>query len=165
MRKRLAARPTAQPPATVVDGYWSGAHTLSRLRFHLVFVPKSRRRVLTEPVAGRLTQMLRQACEVNAWGLHEINVQPDHVHLLLQVSPTDCLASVMQQLKGGTARLLRAEFPDLEEFLWGNSFWADGYFADSIGRVQEDMVRAYIREQGRTALRVSRPSKLKKPKL
>ena len=65
---------------------------MHRLQFHPVGVPKYknakyRKRVLHGPVAVRLAGLLRQACEAHAWGLHELSVQPDHVHLLLQVSP------------------------------------------------------------------------------
>ena len=148
MRKRSAPRPAGHAPDTSPgSGYWTGAHTTHRLRFHLVWVPKYRRRVLDAPVAARLTGLLRQACEVKAWGLVELNVQPDHVHLLLQVTPCDCIADVMQSLKGGTSRVLRVEFPHLEEFLWGESFWADGYFAETVGQQEEAVVRAYIRSQ------------------
>lgn len=145
MRKPQARRSSRQ--GTSAGGYWTGAHTTHRLRFHLVWVPKYRRRVLEKAVAERLTELLHQACEVKAWGLVELNVQPDHVHLLLQVTPCDCIADVMHTLKGGTARVLRAEFPDLEEFLWGESFWADGYFAETVGQQEEARVRDYIRHQ------------------
>ena len=82
----------------------------------------------------------------------ELNVQPDRVHLLLQVTPCDCLADVMHALKGGTARILRVEFPELEEFLWADrfwadSFWADSYFAETVGQQEEARVRDYIRNQ------------------
>ena len=130
---------------------------MHRLRFHLVWTPKYRRSVLQEPVVSRLTALLRQACEVNEWGLHELSIQPDHVHLLLQVSPTDSIYSVLQTLKGGTSRLLRREFPELEEFLWRDSLWGDGYFAESVGQQEEAIVRAYIRNQGRP--RQPRPRK------
>lgn len=141
-RTRKQAAPTSD-----TSGYWTGAHTLHRLRFHLVWTPKYRRRVLGETVATRLTELLHQACEVKEWQLHELSVQPDHVHLLVQVSPTDSISSVMQSLKGGTARALRLEFPELEEFLWGESFWGDGYFAESVGQQEEAVLRAYIRHQ------------------
>jgi len=80
---------------------------------------------------GKL-RFLRQACEVNRWGLEELAIQPDHVHLLVQVQPkysvsTIMVCTIMKRLKGGTSRVLRAEFPDLAEFLWGNSLWAVGY--------------------------------------
>ena len=143
MRKRVTPRLTAQ--AAAPGSYWTGGHTRHRLRLHLVWIPKYRRRVLEEPLATRLTQLLRQACEVKAWGLIEINVQPDleinvqpdPVHLLVQVSPSEAIADVVNLLKGGTARRLRVEFPELEEFLYapegitsyaGDSFWSDGYF-------------------------------------
>ena len=72
---------------------------------------------------------------------------PDHVHMLIQIPPRDSLAHVMQILKGGTSKKLREEFPELEEFLWGDSFWADGYFAESVGMLSEAAVRQYIKEQ------------------
>jgi len=67
--------------------------------------------------------------------------------MLIQVEPSVSVAQVVQVLKGGTSIKIRQEFPEMEEFLWGTSFWADGYFAESIGTVQEEMIRKYIREQ------------------
>ena len=130
-------------------GYWTGTHTLHRLRFHLVWTPKYRRRVLEGAVAARLTALLHEACEIKDWQIHELSVQPDHVHLLLQVSPTDSIFSVMQVLKGGTSGRLRTEFPHLEEFLWGKHFWGEGYFAETVGQKEEAVLRAYIRNQGK----------------
>ena len=59
------------------------------------------------------------------------------------------MAEVAQRLKGGTSRVIRKEYPELEEFLWGDSFWAAGYFAETVGKVDEEVVRRYIREQRR----------------
>jgi putative transposase len=149
MVKPRASRTRKQVSAgSEASGYWAASHTLHRLRFHLVWTPKYRRRVLEGPVAARLTELLQQACEVKEWGLHELSVQPDHVHLLVQISPSDSVMNVMQILKGGTSRRLRQEFPELEEFLWGDSFWGDGYFAESVGQKEEAVLRAYIRNQG-----------------
>jgi putative transposase len=67
--------------------------------------------------------------------------------VLIQISPKESVAYVAQLLKGGTSRVLRSEFPDLEEFLWGDSFWADGYFAETVGQVDEEVVRRYIQQQ------------------
>jgi len=110
-------------------------------------VPKYRKRVLAGPVAVRLEALLREACEVSDWHLHELSIQPDHVHLLVQISPRESVASVVQRLKGGTSRVLRAEFPRLTEFLWGTDFWAVGYFAQSVGKVDEATLRRYIQNQ------------------
>jgi putative transposase len=146
-----------QAPAVGTDErHWSGAHTRHRLRYHLVWIPKYRKRVLTGQVAVRLDALLRQACEVNDWEAHELSIQPDHIHLLLQIHPRESVSKVMQRLKGGTSKVLRAEFPELEEFLWGDQFWADGYFAETVGTVEEDVVRKYIRNQHEPRRRRSR---------
>jgi putative transposase len=136
------------PDSLEGSGYWTGAHTTHRLRFHLVFIPKYRKRVLTGAIAEKVKQLFEQASEVNDWQIHEINVQSDHVHLLLQVHPRESVATVVQRLKGGSSRVLRASYPDLEEFLWGDSFWSDGYFVESAGQTEEAVIRRYIRDQG-----------------
>jgi putative transposase len=129
------------------ERFWTGAHTTHRLRYHLAFIPKYRKRVLAGPVAARLRELIGQACEVNGWEALELAVQPDHVHLLIQVQPRWGVPQVMKSLKGGTSRVLRAEFPDLSEFLWGSGFWAVGYFAATVGVVEGEAVARYIREQ------------------
>ena len=86
---------------------------------------------------------------MNRWWIGEMSIQEDHVHVMIQIKPSESVAQVVQILKGGTSRVIRSEFPELNEFLWGESFWADGYFAESIGQVDESVVRKYIREQGK----------------
>ncbi len=84
---------------------------------------------------------------MNRWWTKQISIQPDHVHLLIQLNPRNSVAEVVQILKGGSSRAIRKEFPELEEFLWGDSFWADGYFAETVGQVDEEVVRKYIENQ------------------
>jgi putative transposase len=129
--------------------YLTGAHTKHRIRLHLVWIPKYRKRVLRGKIAARVKQLLHQACSMNRWLLSELSVNENHVHILLQITPSDSVAEVAKILKGGTSRIIRKEFPELEEFLWGDSFWADGYFAESIGKVDEEIVQKYIRDQQR----------------
>jgi len=76
-----------------------------------------------------------------------MSIHDDHVQIIIQTNPNDSVAEVAQILKGGTSRAIRKEFPELEEFLWGDSFWADGYFAESVGKVDEEVVKRYIRSQ------------------
>ena len=71
------------------------------------------------------------------------------MHIIIQTNPRDSVAEIAQKLKGGTSRVIRKEFPELEEFLWGDSFWADGYFAETVGNVDEEVVKRYIRDQRR----------------
>ena len=76
-----------------------------------------------------------------------MSIQDDHVHLLIQLQPNSSVAETVRVLKGGTSKVIRKEFPSLKEFLWGDSFWADGYFAETVGSVDEDAIRKYIKEQ------------------
>ena len=137
----------------MVKKYKAGAHTKHRLLFHLVFRPKYRRRILKYKVAHRTKELFKQCCEINDWIIHELQILPDHVHLLIQINPSDSLSNVMQIIKGGSSHVIRDEFPELEEFLWGDSFWSDGYFVESIGKVSETAITKYIQEQNKQANR------------
>ena len=84
---------------------------------------------------------------MNQWWTKEISVQPDHVHLLIQLNPRNSVAEAVQILKGGSSRAIRKEFPELEEVLWADSFWANGCFAETVGQVDEEIIRKYIENQ------------------
>ncbi len=84
---------------------------------------------------------------MNDWAIENLEILPDHVHLLIQINPVDSVASVLQILKGGTSRVIREEFPELEEFLWGDSLWSDGYFAETVGRMTETTMKRYLNTQ------------------
>ena len=130
--------------------YKTGSSTTHRLLTHLVWCPKYRRRVLLGKVASRLYELFRQAAEVNDWEVHELNVQKDHVHMLLQYHPRESISQAVNILKGGTSKVIRQEFPKLEEFLWGDSLWCDGYFAESVGQVNEKVMKDYIKNQNKS---------------
>ncbi len=127
--------------------YNSGSHTKHRHMYHIVWIPKYRKRVLQGVVKIRLEELFKECVEINEWMIEELNVQPDHIHLLIRLKPTDRVCDVVGKLKGVSSRIIRKEFPKLEEFLWGDSFWADGYFSETIGQISEDRVRSYIKNQ------------------
>ena len=127
--------------------YWKGEHTKHRLQYHLVWIPKYRKRILRGEIAERLKSLLYECCQINSWWIDSISIQTDHVHVLIQVKPENSVAEIVQIMKGGSSRVLRKEFPEIKEFLWGDSFWNDGYFAETVGKVDESIVRRYIKEQ------------------
>ena len=127
--------------------YATGAHTKHRLQYHVVWIPKYRKRVLQGKISIRLKNLMYEACKVNRWWISALSIVGDHVHMIVQIPPSVSVADVVQRFKGGTSRILRKEFPELEEFLWGDSFWADGYFAETVGQVNEEVVRKYIQQQ------------------
>ena len=127
--------------------YQSGAHTKHRLMYHLVWIPKYRKRILRGQLAKRIEGLFRQCAEVNSWAIEELNIQSDHVHMMVRLKPNISVSRAVQLFKGGSSKIVRDEFPELEEFLWGDSFWADGYFAETTGRLNEKYLRRYIKNQ------------------
>ena len=117
------------------------------IQYHFVWIPKYRKRVLKEGIKSRLEQLFNQCSEVNQFEILELSIQPDHVHLLLSAKPRYSPSEIMRLIKGGSSRIVRQEHPELEEFFWGDSFWADGYFVSTHSTVTEDIIKDYIRNQ------------------
>lgn len=115
--------------------YWVGAHTKHRVMYHIVWLPKYRKRVLNGRLAERVKELLHECSEVNGWEVLELNVQPDHVHMMVQL------------FKGRSSRIIRKEFPELIEFYWGDSLWGDGFFVETVGQVSVDKMKEYIKGQ------------------
>ena len=126
--------------------YWTGSHTKHRLLLHLVLLPKYRKRVLQGKIAKSILHLFYEAAKVNGWWIEEIKILKDHVHLLIQIKPRESVAQVVNILKGGSSKLLRKEYPEIKEFLWGDSFWSDGYFAETIGKQNYEQIKQYIKE-------------------
>lgn len=115
--------------------------------YHLVWIPKYRKRVLRGSLASRLKELFYQCAEINEWKIEELNIQPDHVHMLIQMKPDVSVSKMVQLFKGGSSKIIRSEFPELVEFLWGDSFWCNGYFAETAGTVNLDAIKKYIQNQ------------------
>ena len=127
--------------------YLSSAHTKHRMMYHVVWIPKYRKRVLKGEIADRIRALILECVEVNRWHMHEINVQPDHVHILIQLRPDISVSDAVKLIKGKSSRIIREEFPSLEEFYWGKNFWAQGFFVETVGQVNEQTIKDYIKNQ------------------
>lgn len=117
------------------------------IQYHFVWIPKYRKRVLTGKVKDRLEQLFHECAEMNQFEIMELSIQSDHVHILLSAKPRYSPSQIMQFVKGGSSCQIRREFPELQEFLWGDSFWADGYFVSTHSVVSESVIRNYIKKQ------------------
>jgi putative transposase len=127
-----------------------GAHTVYRLAYHFVWIPRYRRQVLKGDVAQRLEELIRDICESREWLIEVLAVEIDHVHLFISCPPRDAPAKVMNVIKSITARELYAEFPRLRRTHWGGKLWADGYYVGSAGEhVTSDLIRRYVEYQER----------------
>lgn len=103
--------------------------------------------MLTGKVKDRLEQLFHECAEMNQFKIIELSIQSDHVHILLSAKPRYSPSQIMQFVKGGSSYQIRREFPELQEFLWGDSFWADGYFVSTHSVVSESVIKNYIKNQ------------------
>ena len=94
--------------------YAQNAGAVFTLKYHVVWRPKYRRPVLVKPVDARLKELLRLKAKQLQWTIHEIEVMPDHVHLLVEGVPTICVAEIVNGLKGFSSHELREQFPFLK---------------------------------------------------
>ncbi|WP_420908531.1 IS200/IS605 family transposase [Brevibacillus laterosporus] len=114
-------------------------------KYHVVFCPKYRKKVLIEPVDVRLKELfLEKAQELRA-EVVEIKLMPDHVHLLITCDPQFGIHRIVKHLKGYTSRVLRMEFRHLKSRL--PSLWTNSYFVATVGTVQLDVIKKYIESQ------------------
>ena len=127
------------------DGHWHHNHGVSKCVYHLVFCPKYRRKVLVPPIDTALKRLIKGKQEEYGFKVLEMEVMPDHVHLLLQCTPDLGIMNVMRKIKGYTARELRIRYPQLRSRL--PCLWTRGKYIATVGSVQLETVKNYIANQ------------------
>ncbi len=125
--------------------YKSSKHLVFSCQYHVIFCPKYRRKVLTGKIAERLKELILEKQEEFQYVILDMEVMPDHVHLLLDVDPKIGVYSVVSKIKGYTSKQLREEFPELKKKL--PTLWTLSKFISSVGSVTLDVVKEYIEEQ------------------
>lgn len=125
--------------------YKSNRNVVYSCKYHVVWCPKYRRPVLVNGVDGRLKDIIRETCaEIHA-ELIEMEVMPDHVHLLVEVDPQYGIHRAVRLIKGRSSRLLRDEYPWLKSRL--PTLWTNSYFVSTAGGAPLKTVRQYIENQ------------------
>lgn len=123
------------------------SHVVYKCDYHIVWVPKYRFRVLTGQIKDIVTNDIKMLCEWQGCEPMELNVQIDHVHLVVSVPPKVSVSRLMGILKGKLAIKLFKSYPSLKEKpYWGNHFWARGYFVSTVG-IDEDVIKRYVKYQ------------------
>lgn len=131
--------------------YESASHVFYRCQYHIVWTPKYRYKILKDNIAKELARSIYVFCNMKNCKVVELNIQLDHVHLVVRTPPSLSVSDLMGVLKGRTAIRLFAKFPNLrKKKLWGNHFWQRGYIVDSVG-ANEEIIRRYVRHQDRVA--------------
>jgi len=119
----------------------------------VVFCPKYRRKVLTGDVAERLKEIVRGVADEAQAEILELEVMPDHVHLLCEVDPQFGIAKFVRLCKGRSSRLLRQEFPALKSrlpTLWTNSYFVSTVGGAPFGGAPLSVIKQYIEQQKRS---------------
>lgn len=114
-------------------------------KYHLVWCPKYRRQVLVNGVDARLKEIITQTVDELQGDLIELEVMPDHVHLLVEVDPQFGIHRLVKQLKGRSSRLLREEFPTLKSRM--PTLWTNSYFVSTVGGAPLEIIKQYIENQ------------------
>ena len=123
------------------------SQTLWCCQYHIVWVPKYRFRILNGAVAREVANCIRAFSEQKRCKIVELNVQIDHVHLLVKVPPKISISDFMGIIKGRTAIRVFNKFKYLKRKpYWGNKFWARGYCVDTVG-LDSEMIRKYVKYQ------------------
>ena len=116
-------------------------------QYHIVFVPKYRFRVMTGKIANEIERCLRTFCAQLKSEIIELNIQIDHVHLLVMIPPKISVSEFVGIVKGRTAIKILNKFSYLKaQKYWGNHFWARGYCVDTVG-LDTEMIRKYVKFQ------------------
>jgi len=123
------------------------SHSIYECKYHIVFCPKYRYRILRDEVAEYTRQQIYRLCQQKE-GVEvlELKVQPDHVHLVVSIPPKYAVSNFMGYLKGKLATRLFARYERLGRRYWGRHLWSRGYCVSTIG-LDEDKIRKYVKWQ------------------
>ena len=122
------------------------AHTKWMCKYHIIFTPKYRRKVIYNQYRKDLGEILRELCRYKHVEIIEGHLMRDHVHMLVMIPPSLSVSAFMGYLKGKSALMMFDRHANLKYKFGSRHFWAKGYFVDTVGK-NEKMIREYIQNQ------------------
>jgi putative transposase len=129
--------------------YQTNSHCQHLIALHLILVVKYRKQLLQGEVGDFVKLKIIEILSRSEFDLEEIEVNKDHIHILLTISPTICMASYVRRIKQSTTESLWRKFGWLKKQFWlEKTFFSDGYFVCSVVNASAETVRKYIQEQG-----------------
>jgi putative transposase len=127
--------------------YRKTSHAVYDIKFHVVWITKYRKPVLSGEVAIRVRDLVREICKSMDVEIIKGHVSKDHLHLLISVPPHLSVSKLVQGLKGKTSRELLSEYKRLTRQFWGRHLWARGCFVASSGTITDEVIAQYIEMQ------------------
>ena len=125
--------------------YKSKHNVVYSCKYHVVWCPKYRRSVLINGVDTRLKELIIETCTLLKVELIEMEIMPDHVHLLLEVDPQFGIHKAVKRIKGYSSKVLRSEFPWIRSRL--PTLWSNSYFVSTVGGAPLSVIKQYIENQ------------------
>src|SRR3974390_515340 len=122
-------------------------HTKWECKYHVVFIPKCRRKVLYTELRRYLGEVFRRLAEQKESRIEEAHLLPDHVHMMIAIPPKYAVSQVIGYIKGKSAIHVARVYGERKRNFVGQHFWARGFFVSTVGR-DEAVIRAYIKEPG-----------------
>ena len=123
-------------------------HHVYRLMYHFVWIPKYRHKVFCEPYRCVLKGIIEKAGYDYNIDIVELEIPEDHIHMVVRGVPKMSPSDVMQVIKSISAREFFRRYPDIKKkYFWGGKLWTQSYFVETIGNANEDVIRAYVRDQ------------------
>ena len=129
-----------------MTSYKSLNHTRWECKYHVVFIPKYRKKAIYGQLRRELGEVLRRLAEQRESRIEEGHLMSDHVHMMISIPPKYAVAQVVGYVKGKSAIHVARNFGERRRNFVGQSFWARGYFVSTVGR-DEAVIREYIRHQ------------------
>ena len=146
-----------------MNEYQTLSHTKWECKYHVVFIPKYRRKVLYGQLRSYLGDIFRELARQKESRIEEGHLQTDHVHILLSIPPKYAVAQVVGYIKGKSAIHIARTYGGRQQNFVGEHFWARGYFVTTVGH-DEEAVRRYIRAQEAEDRRLEQLELFKKKK-
>ena len=134
------------------------SHTKWKCQYHIVFIPKYRRKVMYGNVKADVREVLKKLCEFKKVEIVEGAVCADHVHLCVSIPPKLSVSEFVGYLKGKSALMIFDKHPEIGS-KWDRSFWARGYYVSTVGNITEDAIKRYIQEQQEESKQEDKKSK------
>ncbi|WP_430626022.1 IS200/IS605 family transposase [Turicimonas muris] len=127
------------------------AHCVFNLKIHLVFIVAYRRRVILESILTQMEEIFKEVCQDYNAELREFSGESDHVHLLVEISPSVRISDLVRTLKSVCSRKIRQEFSQqIRHYLWEHRFWTRSYCVISVGDgASTQVIEKYIQKQKR----------------
>ena len=130
-----------------MQNYRKTSHTTYDCKYHIVWITKYRKQVLSGLVGERIRELVRQICKEHDVEILRGHVSKDHVHMFVSVPPHLAISKLVQYLKGKSSYKLMQENKQLLRMFWGRHLWARGYFVATSGNVTDEIILEYIKNQ------------------